>query len=274
MPNSGGGRCLFPSAGQGTAPMIQLIVDPSGSTCVCAVGVLPSMGCGGAVPVAVSDDCICPASVQSSEHDTCQSHPVPAAAVGPLCNGLSPMRQTSFFSSPIREHGGILSVHKRRSRRPMSTREAFHFTLRSEIATGPRSLLRHIDVVRSVMTGAERRFRVKVYRLAICGNHLHFLARGKLRLELQNFFRVLAGQIAQKILLRHPLSPTEIKQARANQSGCAKNRRKFWALLLYTRIVTWGREFHRVARDILQNTLEALNMMAYRPRHKARAGPH
>jgi REP element-mobilizing transposase RayT len=183
------------------------------------------------------------------------------------------MRQTSFFPPVVKEHGGILSVGVRRGRRVLSTRESLHLTLRSDFAKDSRSLLRHKDIVLHVMRKACARFRVRIYKFAICGNHLHFLLRGKSRTELQNFFRVLAGHIAQMILARCPLKIEE--QRKLTTNGHPKNRRKFWALLTYTRIVTWGREFFKVSNYIEKNVLEALGRRAYEPRKtkRARAGP-
>jgi hypothetical protein len=45
-----------------------------------------------------------------------------------------------------------------------------------------------------------------------------------------------------------------------------KNQRKFWAVLIYSRVMTWGKDFKNVAKYILQNTLEALFIITYRPR--------
>ena len=183
------------------------------------------------------------------------------------------MKQMNFFPPSNKEHGGILSVGRRRGRRALSTKNALHLTLRSDFAYGKRSLLHHQDIIEAVISKAERLFDVKVYRLAVCSNHLHFLARGKHRQDLQNFFRVLAGHIAQNVLLRCPLNRMEEKRRTASQKGAKKNQRKFWALLIYSRIVSWGREFRRVASYILQNTLEALYIIAYRPRKARSASP-
>lgn len=180
------------------------------------------------------------------------------------------MRQTSFFPRARRDHGGILSLHKRRSRRPLTTKQALHVTLRSDLATGSRSLLNHRHLVRSVIIKAQRLFHVRVYEYAVCGNHLHCLIRGRSRTDLQNFFRVFAGHLAQQILAAWPLSPDEEQKQQSTQRGCRKNRRRFWALLIYSRIVTWGREFNHVRRYIVQNTLEALCKIAYRPRKSSR----
>lgn len=161
------------------------------------------------------------------------------------------MKQQSFFKAhskaQAQAHGGSLSLNKRRSKRPLNTKQA------------------------------------------ICGNHLHLLIRGKQRVQIQNFFRVVAGHIAQEILRQFPISKTEREAERdklelkaaggapaftgvggkrrvLKKKACKKNQRKFWQLLIYSRIVSWGREFKTVSRYIVQNTLEALNIIAYRQR--------
>jgi REP element-mobilizing transposase RayT len=178
------------------------------------------------------------------------------------------MKQLSLIPSRYfrKEHGGALSVGRRRSRRPLSAKDAHHVTLRSEFAIGERSLLRHRPLIEGVIKKASRRFNIKVYRQAICRNHIHLLVKGKRRVDLQNFFRVFAGHIAQGILTFHPYKPHEEGGAPARKKGCKKNQRKFWQLLIYSRVLTWGREFKTVADYIMQNTLEALHLIAYSPR--------
>ncbi len=80
-----------------------------------------------------------------------------------------------------------------------------HITLRSDLAFGSRSLLRHRPLILRIVGKASRRFHVRVYKAAICRNHLHFLIREHKRSDLQNFFRVVAGHIAQEILREFPL---------------------------------------------------------------------
>jgi REP element-mobilizing transposase RayT len=187
------------------------------------------------------------------------------------------MKQLNLISAQSfrKEHGGALSIGRRRSRRPLSTKEALHITLRSELATKERSLLRHRPLIEAVIRKASRRFRIRVYRWAVCRNHIHLLIKGKRREDLQNFFRVLAGHIAQGILKLYPLKPHEVGGAlthqaggapRGRKKGCVKNQRKFWDLLLYSRVLTWGREFKAVTGYLVQNTLEALKLIAYAPR--------
>lgn len=179
------------------------------------------------------------------------------------------MKQLSFFPSSSREHGGVLSVGRRRSRRHLSTSESLHLTLKSEFATGRRSLLLHKEIIHQVIHKIQKLFDVRVYRLAICRNHIHLLIRGKTRVDLQNSFRVLAGHIAQRILERTPYSGVENQlNTLQQQHHCVKNRRRFWQMLTYTRIISWGREFRSVSLYILRNKLEALHLIAYQPRKK------
>ncbi len=194
------------------------------------------------------------------------------------------MIQQSFFKARKSEHGGAFSDKKRRSRRILSIKNPIHLTLRSDLAFGSRSLIKHQNLIRHVIRKFAKRFYVKVYRYAICGNHIHLLIKGQNRVGLQNFFRVVAGHTAQYILKQFPVTsaerkyanfkliqkrggaPEKIKSVVKKPTGCRKNQRQFWALLVYTRIITWGHEFKTVSRYILRNTLEALNLIAYQPR--------
>ena len=196
-----------------------------------------------------------------------------------------------------REHGGSLAVGRRRSRRPLSTKESLHITLKSHHAVGGRCLLKHRKMIQAMMGKASRLFKVRVYNFAICGNHLHLSIKGHRREDIQNFFRVFAGHTAQRILLECPL-PEALKappplsvggaprvpqkrgyreegghirgelREQSAQAPCKKNQRKFWSYLTYSRIVSWGREFKRVSSYITQNTLEVLHLIAYKPRFK------
>lgn len=175
------------------------------------------------------------------------------------------MEQNIYIKRPG-EHGGAHSAGTRRSRRPLSTRHSLHVTLRSVMAYGPRSLIRHRTMVEEVIRKAGVRFHITIYNFAVCGNHLHLHIRGRTRVNLQNFFRVVAGHIAQSIVRQFPVSERERRWAGSAQSGCEKNRRVFWHRLLWSRIVGWGREFVKVTEYVMTNTLEAMDILPYKPR--------
>ncbi len=133
---------------------------------------------------------------------------------------------------------------------------------------GGRCLYRHKKMILFVMRKASRLFQVRVYNYAICSNHIHILIKGHDRESIQNFFRVFAGHTAQRILKKDPGGA--LPKLTGGARGCAKNQRKFWSYLIYSRIVSWGREYLMVKRYIEKNTLEALNIIAYEPRVRKR----
>ena len=186
----------------------------------------------------------------------------------------SSMKQLTFLKNKIsKAHGGDHSIGKRRSRRVLKLNKPMHVTLRSDFAYSGRCLLRHQNMINKVIRKASLQFRISVYEKAICGNHLHILVRGKSRFEIQNFFRVVAGHIAQSILESNPILSKE-KPKRGGALPCKKNtckhpknQRKFWDALIYTRVLSgWGKEFRIVKNYIVQNTLEALGIIPYQQR--------
>ena len=203
---------------------------------------------------------------------------------------LKSPKQLIFFPKQKikREHGGSLAVRKRRSRRPLNLRLSHHITMKSHHGIGKRSLFRHKKMILGLMKKNAFRFQVKVVEYAIQGNHIHMLVRAHSREGLQNFFRVVAGHTAQKILQKFPLpvtvggAPAKSEEAGTGGApigreergliGCAKNRRKFWSFLLYSRVVSWGRDYSAVVSYIQRNTLELLRIIAYQPRKKPKSG--
>lgn len=184
------------------------------------------------------------------------------------------MNQLTFFKSKnSKAHGGDHSIGRRRSKRVLILKRPMHVTLRSEFAYSGRCLLRHQKMINKVISKAANRFRISVYEKAICGNHLHLLVRGRTRFEIQNFFRVVAGHIAQNILESLPIRENEkpkwggASRLRKNTCKHPKNQRKFWCALIYSRVLSgWGREFRTVKNYIVQNTLEAMGVISYQKR--------
>jgi REP element-mobilizing transposase RayT len=191
--------------------------------------------------------------------------------------------QTTQTKKSRQEHGGSLAIGRRRKTRPLNIKQSHHITLKSIHAVGPRSLFRHKKMILSLMKKNSVRFQVKVYEYAIQGNHIHLLIKAQSREGMQNFFRVIAGHSAQRILKEFPLSQNVggalgygENRARGGASGygerrvgCKKNQRVFWSYLVYSRVVSWGREFDTVTAYIQKNTLELLQIIAYQPRFKS-----
>lgn len=194
------------------------------------------------------------------------------------------MQQRSFLKTHrfSKIHGGEPSIGRRRARRPLTTKLPIHVTLRSDFAYGGRCLMKHHRLIYAILRKASKRFNISIYERAICGNHIHLLVRGKKRIDLQNFFRVVAGHIAQQILLQFPIRQSErlankLLNRRHQRGGAPstaenkckhpKNQYKFWQALVFSRLLSgWGREYQSVKKYIVQNTLEALKLIPYQQR--------
>ena len=165
-------------------------------------------------------------------------------------------RQTAFFGK-ISEHGGEHSVGRRKVRRPVVTKRAMHLTMRSTKAVGNWSLLhpRHRGFVSSLVATLSKKYDVKIYQFSNNGNHLHLLVKAKTRKGFQSFLRLLSGRLALRI--------TGAKKGKSLAS-------RFWDLPAFTRIVEWGKDFKTVTAYVIQNINEALGLVPYKPRMRAK----
>ena len=160
-------------------------------------------------------------------------------------------KQLSFFKPTEKSHGGSLSLHKRKTIRPLDTKLPLHVVLRSDNAKGVYSLTRFAGQISRIIQNMAGKFQITIYEKNINTNHIHLLLRGKHRRNLQNFFRATAGMIA-RIVTR------------------AKKRKpfgRFWSYLLFSRVLaSWKSDFTNVRNYIIQNTKEVLGLIPYQPK--------
>lgn len=186
----------------------------------------------------------------------------PAQACLAYLNGMTQLNLISPKKGK-KEHGGTSSIGKRKSQRPLSIKKPIHLVLKSPYAVGARSLMRHRPLIEKILKRSKNRFHIRVYEFSVVSNHIHLLVKGYSRKDLQNFFRTVAGHIAQEILRQFPLNEQEKREA----GGAPKSKEnKFWQSRIYSRIVTWGREYLTVRGYVIQNTLEALKLIPYKAR--------
>ncbi len=160
---------------------------------------------------------------------------------------------------PRSKHGGQESQGKRKTARPFTPKAPVYVVLKSSRAKGSWSLLHRKNkakVLSMVYVYAER-FKVRVYRVSNVGNHLHLLVRAQEKKHLQDYLRVLAGRIAVTVTGARKF----VKSLDPNpHAGPARTqyRRKFWDYLCWSRMVSWGRDFYSVSREILVNPIKKL----------------
>lgn len=132
--------------------------------------------------------------------------------------------------------------------------------MRSTLAKGDHSFLRtkRAKKIELLVHRLARKHRVRVYRYANSGNHLHLILLPKSHHGFNAFIRGISGLIARITL--------GVKRGRA--LGV-----KFWDSRPYTRIVEWGREFKTVCAYVRQNTLEATGFIPYRRKDRRSRPP-
>jgi REP element-mobilizing transposase RayT len=167
------------------------------------------------------------------------------------------MTQVEFESVPSQKKyfGGSLLKGNARTQRPFRKGSALHIVLRSDIAKGSLSLLHpsRAKKIDALVRKLSNKFGVRLYRYANSGNHLHLLVRPHNRYAYRNFIKSVTGLIARVTL--------------GAERGRAKGV-KFWSVKPFSRIVAFGKDYKGVLNYIIQNALEAVGLIAYKPRNK------
>src|SRR4051812_31400799 len=117
---------------------------------------------------------------------------------------------------------------RRKSERPFHPKLALHVTMRAAKARGSSSLLHqsHKYRVTDLLYRSARNHRVRVYRFANVGTHIHLLLQARDRKGLRAFLRQFAGGVAQVV------------------TGSVKGRpQKFWDSTAWSKMINWGRHF-------------------------------
>ena len=119
-------------------------------------------------------------------------------------------------------------------------------------------------LILKIMRRYAKRFWVKVEQVSIQGDHCHLLIRAPRRAKYHDFFRVLAGQIAQQferegMLRPHPHTKVTDTPPPGWQRGTG-----LWRYRPFSRVVR-GYRAYRIVRDYIQlNECEALGRIPYR----------
>ena len=112
-------------------------------------------------------------------------------------------KQGSFFNlKPNFSHGGELRKKKSgRGPRPLSSKEPMHVVfkvarhqLRHKSLRAPKSYKLILEIIEKYAV----HFSAKIEQLSVQNDHIHLLIRTSRRRHYHHFFRVVAGQIAQR----------------------------------------------------------------------------
>jgi len=98
-------------------------------------------------------------------------------------------------------HGGSLRQKRAgRGARPLSTKQSIHLVLKAnkDVIRGGFRLHRRFALIHHLLQRYRIKFWIRIEQVSIQGDHIHLLIRTTRRSQYLYFFRVLAGQIAQR----------------------------------------------------------------------------
>lgn len=158
------------------------------------------------------------------------------------------MQRTLFKKQPL-FHGGEHAIGKAKTRRPLSSKHSHHLVFRA--STEVRSFLKkeRREFILSQIGKWSKYFGIRIYAQSVNSNHLHLVVYSPNVRSLQNFMRVLPGQIAQRL---------------------GKGVSTFWESTIFSRIIAWGRGFKTVLAYVEKNTHEAAGVITY---HRSQGPP-
>jgi len=183
--------------------------------------------------------------------------------------------QLSLFKKTPRYFGGLYLHGKRRSRRPLSSKDAIHLVMRSSWAKGPFSflLLKHKKTISAIIHSQAKKYRVRIYELSIVGNHLHFVLKIPDRDSYKSFIRVVSGQIASQVMGSRSFAEfhKRLRGDAPSHPGFKEIQgleQAFWQFRPFSRVLHWGRDFKTCCAYVKQNTAEAMGFVKYKPRQQ------
>ncbi len=174
-----------------------------------------------------------------------------------VMNNARQLSFSRFKDLNLKEFGGaLLKKSNPKGRRPLCLKRPIHLVMRSTMATRELSFLRPVRAKRIelILRKQAQRFGVKIYQYANSGNNLHLVVKTHRREAFRAFIRSISGIIA--------------RVATGIERGALLGK-KFWDARPFTRIIEWGRDYKNACDYVLQNALEALGLIPFRPRKKS-----
>ena len=149
------------------------------------------------------------------------------------------MKQKSLFKLKdyTSEFGGSILEGKRKSRRPFSNKKPIKIVLKASA----HSLFKQRREVERLFFYFAKKFHVKLYEVAVCSNHSHFVAKFDSELSYARFIRALTGTMARKFQIKFLFRP-------------------------WSRILKWGKALQVAIQYTIQNRLETEGVIPYQVR--------
>lgn len=190
-------------------------------------------------------------------------------------------KQLSFIKPSRKFFGGALLKGRRKSIRPLSSKDSIHFVLRSQWAMGSDSFLaaRNRAAIDRIINRFAQSFGVRIYQRAVNSNHIHLILCITNRILYRAFIKAVSGRIASHVMGQQSFKLFSKSRVRDRQSklssdgfkrgdgaGAAELSSSFWQFRPFSRVVNWGKDFQTCVKYLKLNILEAVGFIPYRER--------
>jgi REP element-mobilizing transposase RayT len=147
----------------------------------------------------------------------------------------------------IKGFGGASLIGKRKSKRPLSTKESIHLILRTDPSFSGHLFSPLYTHSMRILKKTARMYNIKIYEIAFNFTHVHLVIKLKEESDYHKFIRVLTSRLSF------------LARARVQQMDPTKNSKKIniFQFRPYTRIVAWGRSFQTLLNYITKNQVES-----------------
>jgi len=140
-----------------------------------------------------------------------------------------------------------------------------HLVLRSEKVVQLGRFYKFKNMIKRELYRLTKKFGIRIYRVSICGNHIH------LNIQIQNrelyvkFIAAFTGIVALKILKSKLENGTTLGASGENNTLAPGE--KFWVARPFTRILNWGRDTKTAFNYTVQNHYESLGILSHKNRN-------
>ncbi len=166
------------------------------------------------------------------------------------------MKQQEFFKRNNRKSHGGTAAGKRKTARPLDPKRLHHVVMRSQHAVNKLSFksLYYQTQLKDLIFEKAKVYGVRIAEFSNVGTHFHLLLKFQNRPMIQNFLRVVLGLIARIV----------------SKAQKGKKFGKFWDALVFTRIISKGRDEARMYEYLVCNQIQAVYGMEARLAYQLR----
>ncbi|MEK6774408.1 MAG: transposase [Bdellovibrionota bacterium] len=166
--------------------------------------------------------------------------------------------------------GQLRNCRQGRGSRVLTRKAPIHlvFKANKEVLRGGFRTYRRYFLIQKLVDIYAKKFFVKIEQITVQSDHLHLLIRINKRSQAQNFFRVFAGQVSQRLkqegLVNFSLAQKSATDTPLDTPKNSRHRKKLWKYRPFTRVVKGWKPYQIVRNYIQLNEKEALGVIPYR----------